>query len=258
MRKLSIPVPLVAALCAIGGFFLRRHESAVVYDASGFPIRGAAATVSLAALSVAVLLAAAAAGILISRRLAPREEYGRAFGRGLAAMGLEVVLGLLLIYGAVLYLQGGSGGVRLVFAALQALTGVSLMVLARGAYTAKEGGLLLFSAIPPVFLCLLLILIYRANSANPILISYCYKILAAASAALCTYYEAGFIYGKPQGSKMIFSLIISVYFCGVTLADTAAAPAEAALFGALGAVFLLKLCLFLGGLAPKEGPRAGA
>jgi len=75
------------------------------------------------------------------------------------------------------------------------------------------------SVTPTVFLCFWLVLIYRQNASNPVLLSYVYMCLALVSNALSFYFTSGFLYGKPQPGKAIVSYYAAIYFCAVTLAD---------------------------------------
>ena len=75
------------------------------------------------------------------------------------------------------------------------------------------------SVVPTLFVCFWLILMYRQNASNPVLLDYIYKCLALVTSALSFYFTSGFLYGKPAPGKAIFTYFAAIYFCTVTLAD---------------------------------------
>jgi hypothetical protein len=102
-----------------------------------------------------------------------------------------------------------------------------MMFMARGAYKGRSGGeLMMFSIIPPLFFCFWLILVYKDNVANPVILRFAYQCLALAAGALGAYFSAGFVFGKAAAGKTLFSFLVTIFFSAVVLADEMPTPAK--------------------------------
>ena len=173
MRKSALVLPFAALVMGAGGFFLRRMELETAFEPSGFAIPGAPVTIALAALAAAALILAIAAGITARKRYESAPHYERAYRSGGAAFILGCLAGLAFLAGTAACLleafsAGKPGVFKYVFAALAAVSGFSLIMLARAAFTGRfGGGLSYLSVFPTLFFCLWLIIIYRENAPNP-------------------------------------------------------------------------------------------
>ena len=257
MRRTSLFLPLFAMIAGIAGFFLRKTELDTVFDSvTGLAEKGTPVTISLIALSILFAAVSILLSVLISRNFEAKPKYEHAFGStGLFYLGAFVILGLAVICGSVLYFLGTrSTGVQfldLVFTVFGIFSGISLIILARGAYKGSGGSeMCLFSVIPPVFFCIWLIITYKEHAPDPVILDYAYISLAIASTALGYYYAAGFVYHKAKPGKTIFSYLLTIYFCLVTLADQQQASFSVLLAAVIFAS-LINMGVFVKNLAKK-------
>lgn len=71
-----------------------------------------------------------------------------------------------------------------------------------------------------IFICYWLILTYKINAANPVILDYVYDALALCAFALAGYYITGFCYGRGSPAKTLFFSNFSVYLCFVSIAGS--------------------------------------
>jgi len=227
MRISAFFVPFFAFLAGVGGFYLRLSELLNVFDArSGLPERGAATTVWLLALSAVYLSAVFVFALIASSKNKAPQGFENAFGTDpLAYPVLFILIGVAWLAGTMMYFfdLNSSGRLEMIdiyFIALSALSAISIAVFAIEMYQdSRRKSPFALSIVPTVFLCLWLILLYRQNASNPVLLSYGYECLAIVFAALSFYFTSGFLYGKPAPGKSIFAYYATIYFCLVTMAD---------------------------------------
>ncbi len=259
MRKSAVIMPLAFLLTGIIGFFIRRWELDTVIDnATGLAEKNAPVTVLLIGISVAVILAAMLTAILTSVRTKADREYARAFKPGsFLYVGLSFFLGLGWIVAIVLqYFSLRSTGIITIidwiFMLLAVLSAISVVILAMGAYTRRTGaGMLVFSIIPSLFFCFWLIILYKDNAKNPVLIDFCYQSLAIAASALSFYFSAGYAYKKASPGWTVFSFLTSIFFCIVVLADSIGLPIKL-MFGIIAIVSWINANAFIGNLKSKD------
>ncbi|SHH58887.1 hypothetical protein SAMN02745823_00389 [Sporobacter termitidis DSM 10068] len=234
MRKSAVVIPVFALIAGVIGFLLRRTEVNTAFDlTTGFAVRGAAVTTILIVVSIAVTVLAVAAGILISARLKAENDYAGAFAHGgFSYFAVSFALGIVWIAANVLYFfnvyaMDALSILDLIFVFLGVVAAISLMFLARGAYKGRGGGeLALFSVVPSIFFCFWLILLYKNNAANPVVLRFSYQCLAIAGAALSYYFSAGFVFRKAVTGRMVFSYLVTIFFCAVVLADAVSLPVK--------------------------------
>ena len=227
MRRSAVIMPIFALLAGAVGFYLRLTEIWNVFDEiTGLPQRGAKVTVALIAFTAAFLIVivifAFRAGLLFA---SPR-GFESAFGtEPLAYPFAFFLIGIIWLGATVKYfidmnVTGDIQTTELCFAVLSAVSAISAALFAIEMYQdPRRRSKYALSLVPPVFMCFWLILLYRQNASNPILLSYCYQCLAIMTSALGFYFTSGFVYSRPAPSKTIFSFLASIYFCFVTLAD---------------------------------------
>jgi len=227
MKISSFLLPFFTILVGIGGLYLRLSEQFNVFDAiTGLPDRNAATTISLIILSGAF-----AVGILIfSIRVAAKHKassgFENAFGTDPFAYPIIFVfIGIVWLFGTFLYyfglnLNGYFAVNDILFIAFSTISAVSVTLFAIFMYQdSRRNALYALSIAPIVFMCFWLILLYKENASNPILLSYVYQCIALVATALSFYFTTGFLYGKPAPGKAVFAYYTSIYFCIVTLAD---------------------------------------
>ncbi len=259
MRKSAVILPLAALVAGALGLFVRRNELTTVFDSTtGLAERYAPVTVLLIGLSVAVIVLSAVAGIVIASRQQAEKDYSRAFTPGgFLYVGASFVLGVGWLAAVVLqYVRLRSVGIVTlidwIFMLLATLSALSVIILALGAYTRRRGaGMVTFSVLPSLFFCFWLIILYKDNATNPVLIDYCYESLAIAGAALSFYFGAGYAFRKAKPGWTIFSYLVTIFFCVVVLADNIGLPIRL-MYGITGAVSWINLNVFVKNLKGKN------
>jgi hypothetical protein len=259
MRKSAVAVPISALIAGAFGFIIRSMEVNTAFEsATGFAKRGATSTTILIVLSVLVIVLALLYAVLTGRRLKAENDFSKAFApKGFLYLGVSFLLALGWIVADVLYFfdKSGAGAVTIldiIWIFLAAVTAFSLIFLARGAYKGRGGTeLLLFSIIPSIFFCYWLIILYKDNAANPVLLSYSFQTLAIAAVTLSFYFSAGFVFKKTVTGRALFSFLISIFFCAVVLADHISLPVR--MFFGITLVFqLMNSIVFIRNLKRRE------
>lgn len=258
MRRNAFFVPAFALLAGIAGFVLRSTQLDTVFDGTtGLAQTDAPITIYLIVVSLAVAVIALIISLILAGRYKAYADYEKAFApAGLLYLIGFILLGLIMIVGTILYYKEmrdtGIEPLGAVFALFAAMSGISLIVMARSAYKGKGGGeMLLFSVIPSVFLCIWLIIVYKDHASDPILLNYAYTSLAISAAALSFYYGAGYVYSKSKPGKTIFCYIMTIYFCVLTLADSIDL-AHQIFFGVIILTALINSGIFVKNLIRKE------
>jgi len=227
MRISSVFIPFFALLAGAGGFYLRLTELLNVFNkGAGLPQRGAPVTIALFVLTAVFLVFALLFSLRATARHRALEGFENAFGTD--PLSYPVIFSLIGVawVGATVrhFMELNATGIptvlQIYFLILSALAGISIAVFAIEMYQDPRRKIIYaLSIIPTLFMCFWLILMYRRNSSNPVLLSYCYECLAIITAALAYYFTSGFVYGKPAPGKAIFTYLAAIYFCFITLAD---------------------------------------
>ncbi len=259
MRKSAVIMPLAFLLAGVLGFFVRRQELATVFDSvTGLAERYAPITVLLICLSAAVILSSLVIAIVVSSRHKADKDYSRAFAPGsFSYVGLSFILGLGWLAAVVLrFIRLRSSGIITIidwiFILLAVLSAVSVIILAMGAYTRRRGaGMTVFSVIPSLFFCFWLIILYKDNATNPVLLDYCYECLAIAGAALSFYFGAGYAFRKSAPGWTLFSYLVTIFFCVIVLADGIGLPSQL-IFGITAVVSWINAHAFIRNLKSKD------
>lgn len=268
MRKSAVAIPLFALVAGAIGYIIRQMEVNTGFEsATGFAKRDFQVTLMLIGLSALVIILAAVFAIMTKRKYKADNDYLKAFApKGFLYIGVSIVLGISWLVADVLYFLDkraaglsfiedipGSGisPIDYIFIFLVAITAVSLFFMARSAFTGRSGTeLLLFSIVPSIFFCYWLIILYKDNAANPVLLSYSYQCLAIAAAALSYYFSAGFVYKKSVTGRSLFSFLVTIYFCTVVLADNVILPIKM-IFGVTMIFQFINTVVFIRNLKQK-------
>ena len=227
MRVSSFFMPFFALFAGASGYYLRSMELRTVFDAhTGLPQRGAVVTYALIGLSAVFLCIILIFTLCARAKFASPSGFVNAFGtEPLAYPSIFFLIGIVWLGATVLYFlniytQGSIQLSELCFSILSALSAISVSLFAIEVYqNPRRKSKYALSIVPTIFMCFWLILLYRQNASNPILLSYCYQCLAIISSALGFYFTSGFIYNRPAPGKTIFSFFAAIYFCLVALAD---------------------------------------
>lgn len=241
MRKTAVVLPFAALALGAAGFFLRRAELMTAFEPSGFAKPREPITIALAALTALVLVLSAFAAAAIRGRYQSEPRFERAYRMDGLTLLAGFLSGLAFLAGVAarcfeLFTAGELSAHQYVFIALGALSGFALLFLTRAAFTGRFGGGLCYvSVCPTLFYCFWLILIYRENAANPVLLSYAYLVLAACACAFLYYVSAGYAFGKTCTGKTAFGHLTAVYFSAIIQAEDL--PLSARLFFGASLVF---------------------
>jgi len=214
-------------MAGAAGFYLRLTELIDVFDAStGLPRRGAGITYALMALTVAFLVIVLVFAIRTTVKYKAQSGFENAFGTDPITYPIAFsVVGVVWLAAAAKYyvdlnMTWPLPVVELIFLILSALSAISIAFFAIEMYQDPfRKSKFILSIVPSLFVCFWLIVLYRQNASNPILLSYCYQCLAIITSALGFYFTSGFVYSKPAPGKAVFSYFAAAYFCFVTLAD---------------------------------------
>ena len=259
MRISAILMPFFALIAGIAGFYLRLMETWDVFDAqTGLPERGAAISLALIGLTVCFLVIIILFALRARIRFYSPEGFENAFGTDpLAYPFLFFFIGIIWLGATVKHFldMNASGALplsELLFSAMSALSAIAVALFAIEVYQdPRRKTKLVLSVVPTLFMCFWLILLYRRNAANPILLSYCYQCLAIISSALSFYFISGFVYSKPAPCKTIVAHFSAVYFCFVSLADDLTLSIKL-LFAAIIAVNLIYASMLLRNMHRKR------
>jgi hypothetical protein len=258
MRKSAVVIPAMGLVAGAIGYLVRQMEVNTMFDpATGFAKRDSVVSTILIVISIAVIALAVLAGILTSRRMAADNDYSRAFQpKGFTYLAVSFILGVVWLVADVWYFfdaykSGDVSVLTVIFVFLAVVSAISVIFLARGAYKGRSSGeMLLFSVVPPLFFCFWLILLYKDNAANPVVLRFGYQCLAIAAAALSTYFSAGFVFGKSTVGRTAFSFLVTIFFCAVVLADTISLPLKL-IYGLTIVMAFMNAVVFLRNLREK-------
>lgn len=205
---------------------------------------------------LAVLLATAVATLLAVRRLPPQEEVTADFAGIFRFDGqLTLMLGiagafLLLIGAALRAVFGGSGRLDVLLSVFLALAGAALLYvlisLRRGASFVPTALL-----VPVCFLVVQLIVTYRENARDSMLVHFYVRLLALAALCLAALYLAAFAYRCGAPRSFSFAAHAAIVLTAAACVDLLLARRLDLLAAALGA--LLLLVAFLGAAGDFEG-----
>ena len=251
MRIAAFFMPLFALLSGAAGFCLRMAELMNVFEArTGLPERGALLTYMLVVASVLFLIIMLLFSIYVAAKRTTQRGFENAFGTDPLTYPFALsIIGVLWLGATVKYFvdvtaTGAVTMAEIYFSGLSALSAICVALFAIEIYQdPRRKSTFALSIVPTLFMCFWLILLYRQNAANPILLSYAYQCLALIATALGFYFTSGFVYNKPAPGKTVFCYFAAIYFCFVTLADdhvTAVKLIFAAII-ALNAVYCSKL-----------------
>lgn len=234
MRKSAVVISVFALIAGIIGYLLRSQEVNTVFESvTGLAERNALVTVILISLSALVIVLAVVFAVSISSRYKAENAYTQAFkSNSFIYFAVSFLIGMIWLAAAVIYFfsQRTSGVltvIDVVFVFLALLSAVSVIVLAHGTFIRRSGNeMMLFSVIPSLFFCFWLVILYKDNAANPVLLSFGYQSLAIAACALSYYFSAGFAFGKAVTGRAVFTYIVTIFFCIVVLADPISLPVK--------------------------------
>jgi hypothetical protein len=227
MRFSTFFIPFLTVVAGICGFWLRMIELATVFNPyTGFPERDAPITLALIGLSALIIVIAIIFAIRITVKYTVGSDFDNAFGTdSFMYPVIYTAVGTVWIAATAIYFLGhyamGTDEILVrLFAGASSLAALFIIIFAIEVYkNPRRKFISIFSVLPTMFMCVWLVLIYRENASNPVLLSYAYKILGIAFAATGCYFSSSFAIGKPVIGKAIVAYIAATYFLFVTIAD---------------------------------------
>jgi len=227
MRVSAFFVPFFTIIASVLGYYLRASERINVFDPeTGLAMRNAETTFWLILLSAIFIISLILFGAIAAARHKALPGFESVFGTDpLAYPIIFVLIGISWIVGTymqflLLRLDGVIPTIDIFFLIFSAISAICVTFFAIEMYQdSRRKAPYALSVIPTVFLCFWLILVYRQNASNPVLLGYVYICLALVANALSFYFTSGFLYGKPQPGKSIVAYYAAIYFCAISLAD---------------------------------------
>lgn len=207
MKKLMIP-PWPALILGFPALALMALLHLTGQDDRELFVPGHFAGILLWILAAAMILVT----VLSIRRFGGRTKYSRMFPPASPA-----ACGILAASGAVLWsawdiFRSGSGALELSAGLLGLAAAVALVYLAWCRFRGIRGSYLLWCVVL-VFLMLRLMFSYRAWSAQPELLRYCFHLLASVCVMLGIYYRTAFGVGLGNRKMYLFFTQTGAFFC---------------------------------------------
>ncbi len=241
MKKFLNPIflPVVALGAGAIGLLLRLWHLSTGLDAKGLPIRGHAAEILLWLLTVVTMVLI----FLMTRTLYGKKRYHHNFPPSLLGAIGSVAGALGIGLTSVTTLGTNPVGIDAVcgWAGL-----VVFFLLVYLGFCRLKGLRPTASAhtLIALYLMLRLISFYRHWSADPILLDYCFQLLANVCLMLAVYQRAAFSAKMGRRHSYVFFALVGVYFCCLSLVTWE----DITLYLALALWVLTDLC----DLSPKE------
>jgi len=227
MKKFALIYAAVTAALGAAGAALHHIQMNTIIEAeTGLAQRMAPITICLTVVSVlAAIIFLGMTFLIKDRDVEP--VYHTAFGTGsVLPLILYILTGIALLVGGILCWQYGAGIhsrglLSRLLAAFAVLAAVSVVILALAGYRRKSGSeTMLASFVIVLFACLFLIIFYKENAADPVLVKFVYDYLGVCAAALAGYYLAGYAFGRSKPRATVFFSALGTYLCLTALTGT--------------------------------------
>jgi len=207
--KKAVPFAWLAA--GAGGFFLRRSQLMTIFDPqTGFAEKGAPVSAALTALSVVMI---ALAVVFAAFQKINETECVRVFRFDSVSCAVYMLGGLAAAAAGVLWIIGRDSLIEFIMGILAALGGIAVILFGISMKRREVmGGLSTIYAVPALFFCLWLAVIYKDNAGNPQVVEFSYEALGAAAAAVSMYYAEGYVCGRVRPRAALCAGLIAVFF----------------------------------------------
>lgn len=235
------------ALWSLWAILLRVWNLHAAVDQLGLFVSGHHSTVLLlvvSGISVAMLLG-------LSHRSPGRGTDHAVLTFGSTEMGLSYAGALLLLAGVLLEGLPSQDIWGYALLLLGLLGGASMLVLSK---LRKSGNQIpLWELLPVLYLLVKLIFNFKSWSTDPIILDYCFKLLALSFSLLSVYRIAGFCFDLGCPRKTLFFCSCGIFFSATALADGISEGSFSAICWNLGLIlWLLPVACCL--LRPKNPP----
>ena len=234
-QKISrIPALIVTAVLSVIAFFLRSHQLKTAFDEVGV-IPGSGTWVLTVFSILAVVVFAAYAWILRGRK-----KYGAVSSRELLPMGCSVASALALLLSSILLLVSEEPEREILVALGGLVTAVCWVAVALARYQGKKAHTVLF-LLPAVFYVVDLICRFRLWTRDPVILDYCFDLLAVICTMCATFHLGGYCFDQGRRRLTVFYALSGVFFSAIAMAGASAAE----LLGYLAAALWLLANLWL-------------
>lgn len=260
---------LLPVFCGAAGFCLRRQQLLTGFEPTGLAIPGNLPGMLLIALS---LLVTAACLLLSSRCKYTPKSYNEAFSSpGNAFYLFFVALAALLLLGSAalglreLWTQVQAGTtlnwLQLLLWCMCVVSAICVLSAAgsnfryngrRSNNSQRRYSLALLAL--PYTACLWLVTSYQQFSADPVILSYVYQMLAMIATLLAVYFIASFSFQRPRPRLCLLFSLLGIYLSIVTLADSHDWPARLLFLASVLYLSHTALMLMSNTLAPPPAP----
>ncbi len=262
MKKFSVFFTLLTIALGAAGAVLHKFQMLTAIETqTGLPVVNAPISIFTAAFS----LLAVVLFILLSQLLKHKDVepvYDEALDPGNI---IPTIISFLMIgvagFGAYKCYTMGIG-VRCteiavwILAGMAMLAGIAFFVMSLFSFLRRSGAeTMLCSVVIILFVCYWLVLAYKENSADPVMIKFIYEFLGLCAAALATYYMAGYAFGSSRPRTTVAVSAIAVYFCAMSI-PTASCEAFRYFYIFILVQICLSMFLLIWNLRPAEKIKA--
>lgn len=247
MRKKMLITTEAVLIAGIAAAFLRLVEVKTIFEPeTGLAKEAATISIILIALTIAVCIKAVLYSASLVKKGHVNVDMAKPFPiTSKIAAAVITASGIIIAVGSIanFFLDTEEATVfKALFLLLGIVAGVSIIVMVQSR-NRNPGA---WACMPAIFMCYWLVLTYKENNTNPVLLEYCYECLAAASATVSFYYAAGHYYGKLTPKRTIISHLSGVYFCLLTTCN-AGNPAQGIMYATLAVYQLVMVCAYIKG-----------
>ena len=228
-----LPVMIVTVLLAAAAFFLRRNQLKTAFDSIGV-IPGAGRLFIWITIAVVLLFA------VYAFFLRGRKKYTSISSRWMPLLAVSCVAAAILLLSSILRLTAMTQKLDLLVAFGGVITAACWAGTAMSRYQAKRAhGVLML--LPAVFYVVDLVLQFRLWTRDPIILDYCYDLLALICTMCALFHLGG--YSFDQGNRRVTTFFT---MCGVFFNAAAMAGAPVAvMLGYFAAALWLLVNLWL-------------
>lgn len=207
-----VPVMIVTILAAAAAWLLRLKQLESLYDETGYVVAGAGkgplTWLCLAALVVFAVLA---------WLLRPRRKHTALADRSVPVLALTLAAALGMVLGCVAMIRQLENEYDLLLAAGGLITAICWAVVALDRFRGRELPALLFM-IPTLFYAVRLILDFRNWSQDPMILDYCFDLLALICIMCATFHLGGFSFDKGKRRLTVFFCCCGIVFGAAAIA----------------------------------------
>ena len=207
-----MPVMIVTILAAAAAYFLRLSQLQNYYDETGRVMAGAGKG-PLTWLCVMLVLAFAACAWF----LRPRKKYGALTGRGPLVLAGTMAAAVGMILGCVAMVRDLENDYDLLLAAGGMVTALCWVVVGLDRYRGRKIPAPLFM-IPALFYAVKLIFDFRNWSRDPMVLDYCFDLLAIICIMCATFHLGGFCFDKGKRRLTVFFCCCGILFGAAAIA----------------------------------------